>query len=62
MIINNKKLQEFFSQLQSKGLFGWRSGKVERQKIIGEWKSYRKDFIFSPICLVESEKVKGWKK
>ena len=41
-----------------KGLFGWRSGKVEG------WKNERIEMILflSSFCLVESEKLEEWKK
>ena len=65
--LGSVQLEEYW---KSQGLFSWRStGKVEGQKIVRGWKSGRmekwedkKDFIFSPICLVESGKVEGWKK
>ena len=39
----------------------WKSGIIENSKRMEKWED-RKDFIFSPICLVESGKVEGWKK
>ena len=39
----------------------WKSGRIENSKRMEKWED-RKDFIFSPICLVESGKVEGWKK
>ena len=48
--------------VNTQGPLGRRSGKVREQKMMRGWKSGGKDFIFSHFCLVESEKVKGWKK
>ena len=39
----------------------WKSERIENGEKMEKLRD-RKDFIFSPFCLVESGKVKGWKK
>ena len=53
------KIQEK-KKTKSKNPFGWKSGKnemIENGVRMEKWED-RKNFIFSPIYLVESEKVK----
>ena len=39
----------------------WKSRRIENSRRMEKWED-RKDFNFSPIYLVESGKVEGWKK
>jgi len=39
----------------------WKSERIENDRRMEKWED-RKDFNFSPFCLVESGKVDGWKK
>ena len=39
----------------------WKSRRIENGERMEKWED-RKDFNFFPFCLVESGKVKGWKK
>ena len=52
-----RKLKEFLSVW----LKEWKSKRIENGGRIEKWND-RKDFIFSPICLVNSEKVEGMEK
>ena len=47
--------------LGSVWLEGWTSGRIENCERMEKLED-RKDFIFSPLCLVGSGKVEKWKK